>query len=104
MSYRQDLFPKTFARAEFKASRASCESINPDWRLAPAGISFRETDPLLRSFVHETPELISFVDEFLRQLGTFCTAPSPRRETALHAARGTAEEKQGRTRPAASAL
>ena len=71
MSYRQELFRKIFVPAEFAAFRASYEGINPDRLLETAGVSFSETDPLLRSFANENPELISFIDEFLPQLGTF---------------------------------
>ena len=77
MSYRRELFRKIFVPAEFAAFRASYEGINPDRPLETASISFGETDPLFRSFVNETPELISFVDEFLPQLGTFLHGPFP---------------------------
>jgi len=43
MSYRHELFPKTFAPAEFTAFRASYEGINPDRPLETASVSFRET-------------------------------------------------------------
>jgi len=77
MSYRQELFRKTFAPAEFRRFRAGYEGINPDRPLETAGISFRETALLLRSLVNETPELNSFVDEFLSQLGMFLHGPFP---------------------------
>lgn len=77
MSYRQELFRKNFVPAEFAAFRASYEGINPDRPLETVGVSFGETDPLLRSFVNETPQLISFVDEFLPQLGAFLHGPFP---------------------------
>lgn len=77
MSYRQELFRKTFVPAKFKAFRADYEGINPDRPLETASIPFGETDPLLRSLVRDAPEVNSFVDEFLPQLGTFLQGPFP---------------------------
>jgi len=77
MSHGQKLFRKKFVAAEFKAFRADYEGIAPDRALETANISFGKTDPLLRSLVREGPEVNSFVDEFLPQLGTFLHGPFP---------------------------
>jgi hypothetical protein len=77
MSYQQGLFRNTFLPAEFAAFRGNYDGINPDRPLETAGVSFQETDPLFRSFVNETSELTSFVNEFLPQLGVFLHVPFP---------------------------
>ena len=103
MSYRQELFRKSFLPAEFAAFRGNYDGINPDRPLETAGVSFQETDPLFRSFVNETSELTSFVNEFLPQLGVFLHVPFPLPGTGLRAAQWIAAVKPGRTGRAASA-
>jgi hypothetical protein len=77
MSYRQAAISEVFSPAEFRNFRASYEGINPNRPLETAGISFTDTDPLLRSLLRDTQEVNSFVDEFLPQLGTFLHGPFP---------------------------
>jgi hypothetical protein len=104
MSPRHEPFRMTFAPAEFRILRAGYEGINPDRPLETAGIPFREIDPLVRSVIQETPELKSFVDEFLPHLGTFLDGPFPLPGgRTTRAAHGIAGGKPERTEGAASA-
>lgn len=77
MSYRQEVFRKTFVPEEFRRFRASYEGINPDRPLETAGIAYGETEQRFRSLVPEDPETRAFVDEFLPQLGMFLHGPFP---------------------------
>jgi 2-polyprenyl-3-methyl-5-hydroxy-6-metoxy-1,4-benzoquinol methylase len=77
MKYRQQLFKNVFIKHEVEEYVTKYSQINPDRPFESTDILYKDTEPLFRSFIKETPEIVSFVDQYLPQLGMFLQGPFP---------------------------
>lgn len=78
MSDKEAIFRKEFNKDLFQQFRTSYETINPDRPNETANFKFKETDQRFRKFLEGSDgSKLSFVDEFLPNLGLFLQGPFP---------------------------